>query len=192
MAERNNIKIIKILIEKQEEELNIAKVAKYSKINYKNTYFMIKELEKEGIVTLKTFGKNKKVILNKKAHPLIFEAEFERRKKLLKNKDFLIIFKHLSELNFPFIALLFGSYAKGTAQKHSDIDLLIVCEERRQQNIQETLDLFPLHIHPTFTKFEDFILMLKSKEFNVVSEAVKNNVILIGIEDYYRLIENVE
>lgn len=183
--------IISVLLEKQGEDINISRIAKYSGIDYKNTYMSIKDLEKQGILTLSSFGKTIKVILNKKVHPLIFEAEFERRKNLLKNKDFLVITNRLSELNFPFITLLFGSHAKGKAIKHSDIDLLVVCEEKKESIIQEIFDLFPLKIHPTFTTFEDFIKMLKTKEFNVVLEAVKNNIILIGIEDYYRLLENV-
>jgi len=32
--------------------------------------------------------------------------------------------------------------------------------------------------------------MAKSKEFTVVSEAIKNNIIFIGIEEYYRLLSN--
>ncbi len=192
MAKKNKIEIIKVLIENQEEELNIAKIAKYSEIDYKNTYLIVKNLEKEKLVSLKSFGKNKKVVLNKKVHPLILEAEFERRKKLFKNKNFLIIAKNLSSLNFPFIALLFGSYARGTVQKGSDIDLLIICEKNRKEKIRETIDLFPLDIHLNIFSFEDFMKMLKTKEFNVTLEAVKNNVILVGIEDYYRLIENAE
>lgn len=190
MVKRHS-QIIKVLLERQEEELNISTIAKYSGVDYKNTYVAVKDLEKHGILTLKSFGKTTRVILNNKVHPLIFEAEFERRKVLFeKNKDFLIIYKRLSELQFPCIVLLFGSHAKGKATKHSDIDLLIVCEEKRERKIQEVFDLFPLKIHPTFTNFDDFTKMLKTKEFNVVLEAVKNNIILIGIEDYYRLIEN--
>ena len=190
---KNHNRIIRVLLEKQEEELNIAKVSRYSRIDYKNTYGIITELERKDLITIKPFGRTKRVILNKKVHPLIFEAEYNRRQDLFrKNKDFLILYKKLSELNFPFIVLLFGSYAKGKATKHSDIDLLIVCEENREQQIQDVLDLFPLRIHPTFIRFEDFMLMLRTKEFNVVSEAVKNNIPLIGIEDYYRLLENAE
>ncbi len=192
MAKKNEIEIIRVLIENQEEELNISKVSEYSSIDYKNTYFILKGMEKEGLIELKVFGKNKRAVFKKKVHPLIFETEYERKKKRMKNKNLLILTKRLSELKFPFIVLLFGSYAKGTLQKGSDIDLLIVCEENREKEIQETLDLFPLAIHPTFTTFEGFIIMLKTKEFNVVSEAVKNNIILIGIEDYYRLLENAE
>jgi len=190
---KNHSKVIKVLLEKQDEELNISKISKYSKIDYKNVYNIIKDLEKESLVDIKPFGKTKRVTLNKKVHPLIFEAEYERRTALFKkNKDFLVIYRKLSELNFSFIVLLFGSHAKGKATKYSDIDLLIVCEEKRESHIQEIFDLFPLKIHPTFTNFEDFMKMLKTKEFSVVSEAVKNNIILIGIEDYYRLIENAK
>jgi hypothetical protein len=32
--------------------------------------------------------------------------------------------------------------------------------------------------------------MSKSREFTVVSEALRNNIILIGIEEYYRLLSN--
>ena len=190
---KNHSKIVRVMLEKQEEELNIAKISKYSKIDYKNVYNIIKDLEKESLVDIKPFGKTKRVTLNKKVHPLIFEAEYERRTALFKkNKDFLVIYRKLSELNFSFIVLLFGSHAKGKATKYSDIDLLIVCEEKRESYIQEIFDLFPLKIHSTFTNFEDFMKMLKTKEFSVVSEAVKNNIILIGIEDYYRLIENAK
>ncbi len=34
--------------------------------------------------------------------------------------------------------------------------------------------------------------MLKTKEQTVVSEALKNNIILFGIEDYYKLIQNAK
>ena len=45
-------------------------------------------------------------------------------------------------------------------------------------------------IHLTAVTYKDFIYMAKSKEFTVVSEAIKNNIILVGIEEYYRLLKN--
>jgi predicted nucleotidyltransferase len=192
MVKRSSINLIKVLIENRDKELNISDVAQYSKVNYKNTYLTVKFLEEEGLITIQSFGKNKRVILNKKIHPLIFESEFERRSEFLKNKDFLVLTKKFEELNFPFIILVFGSYAKATSKKGSDIDLLIICENKREEEIQSIIDLFPLKIHPTFFNFEEFIKMSKTKEFNVVAEAIKKNIILMGIEDYYRIIENVK
>ncbi len=190
---KNPIRIMKVLLERQDEELNIAKISRYSKIDYKNTHKIIKDLEKEKLIVVKMLGQNKKVILNKKVHPLIFETEYNRRQELFEeNRNFRIIHKRLSELNFPFIVLLFGSHVKRKATKHSDIDLLIISENKRKEQIREVLDLFPLRLHLTFANFEEFMLMMKTREFSVVSEAVKKNIILIGIEDYYRLLENAE
>ncbi|ATZ61253.2 MAG: hypothetical protein DDT33_00407 [Firmicutes bacterium] len=190
MVKRNNIEIIKVLIEKQEEELNIAKIAKYSGIDYKNAYLTIRNLEKEGLITLKSFGKNKKATLNKKIHPLIFEAEYKRKEDLFRNKDFLVLHRRLFELPFLFIALLFGSHVNGKETKHSDIDLLIIGGDEKE--IQSVISLWPEKIHLTFVTYKEFIHMAKTKEFTVVSEAIKNNIILIGIEEYYRLLENAE
>ena len=190
---KNSIKIMRVLLERQDEELNIAKISRYSKIDYKNTHKIIKDLEKEKLIVVKMLGQNRKIILNKKVHPLIFETEYNRRQELFEeNRNLRIIHKRLSELDFPFIVLLFGSHVKGKATKHSDIDLLIISENKRKEQIQEVLDLFPLKLHLTFTNFEEFMLMMKTREFSVVSEAVKKNIIIIGIEDYYRLLENAE
>jgi len=59
-----------------------------------------------------------------------------------------------------------------------------------ENKIRNTFSLYPLKIHLTWLDHKDFVSMLKSKEFTVVSEAIKKNVILVGIEDYYRLLEN--
>jgi len=48
-----------------------------------------------------------------------------------------------------------------------------------------------LDIHLTILNFEEFMDTAMSKEFTVVSEAMKNNIILVGIEDYYRVLNNV-
>ena len=119
---------------------------------------------------------------------ITFEAEFERKMDLFKNKDFLILHNRLAELKFPFIALLFGSQAKGTATKHSDIDILAIGGD--EDKIKSTLSLLPDNIHLTYVTYENFIHMAKSREFTVVSEAIKNNIVLIGIEEYYRLLQN--
>ena len=96
---KNHSGIIKAILERQEEELNIAKISRYGKIDYKNTYNIIKDLEQKGLLSVRILGKTKIVVLNKKVHPLIFEAEYERREELLKkNKDFKVLYTKLSEI----------------------------------------------------------------------------------------------
>lgn len=181
-------KILKVLIENQGERFSIRKLSKLRKINYKSAYNAVMRLEENGIVKLERFGNSINCSFNKTLNPLVFRVEYERRENLLKNKDFKILYLRLNELKFPFIVLLFGSFVK-KPDKHSDIDLLIISEKEKE--IEQVISLIPLRVHLTNVSIKEFLNMAKSREFSVVSEAIKKNIILIGIEDYYRLLENV-
>lgn len=189
-----DVDIVIALIENQEDLLNISQLSKKLNIDYKNTYNIVKKLEKENIITLKRFGKAYDCILNKKIIPVIFEAEYRRRQELLKNKNLRVLFNKLNSINIPFVALIFGSHAKKRATQYSDIDLMLIYNknENKNINIERTISLLPLDIHSVTFSYNEFLKMARSKQFSVVEEAIKNNIILIGIEDYYRLIENVK
>lgn len=186
----SEIKILKLLLENKEESFTIKKIAEKTGINYRIAYEKVLQLEKEELIAIKKAGNSKICTFTNNFNAKVFEAEYERRKELFKNKDFQVIHNRLSELKFQFIALLFGSQAKKTTNKHSDIDILII--DGNEKEIRTTLSLLPDKIHTTSISYEEFIAMAKSKEFTVVSEAIKNNIILIGIEEYYRLIKNAE
>ena len=186
------IEILKVLIGNREETYNIRKIALLRKINYKSAYNAVKALEKEGIIELKKVGNTVVCSFNDKFNDLVFKAEYLRREDLFRKKDFLVIYNQLVELKFPFIALLFGSQVKETATKHSDMDLLIISSDKEAKEVENKLRLLSYKIHLTPVTYESFIRMAKSKEFTVVSEAIKKNIILIGIEDYYRLLKNVQ
>lgn len=181
--------ILKILIKNQEEKFSIRKLSILRKINYKSAYNAIMKLNKENIIKLEKFGNTMNCSFNKNFNPLVFEVEYDRREKLLKNKNFKVIYKNLNELKFSFVALLFGSYASGKPRKSSDIDFLVISENEKE--IENIISLIPLNIHLTLVSNREFFDMATSKKFNVVNEAMKKNIILIGIEDYYRLLENV-
>jgi len=184
------LNILRVLIENQEARFSIRKLSQLRKINYKSAYQAVMHLEKEGAITLERLGNNTNCSFSQKSNPTVYLAEHARRTDLLKDKDLKIVFQALTKLEFPLIALIFGSHAKKTAGKHSDIDLLIITEEQHEGKVQTTLSLIPLYLHPTIIGYGDFISMAKSKEFTVVSEAMKNNIILVGIEEYYRMLEN--
>ena len=184
------IKILALLLGKREEKFTIKKIAEALKINYRIAHEQAMKLEKEGLLKITKIGNSKICEFAYNFDSRVFEAEYLRREKLFKNKDFLILHNRLAELKFPFVALLFGSHAKGTANRHSDIDILTIGGDEKE--IGATISLLPDKIHLTAVSYENFIHMAKSKEFTAVSEAVKNNLILIGIEEYYRLVKNTE
>ena len=184
--------ILKLLISNKEEIFSIRKISKIRKINYKSAYLSLRFLEKEKLVTLNKIGNTLSCTFNNKFNELVFKAEYLRREELLKNKNFLVFYNQLKKINKQFILLLFGSQVKGIAKKHSDIDLLLISNEEVAKIVHTETRLIPINFHLTAISYEEFVNMLKSKEFTVVSEAIKKNIILYGIEDYYRIVENVK
>lgn len=183
--------IIKFLIENKNEELNILKISKSLKMDYKNVYSIIKRLEKASLVKIETFGQSSRIKLNAQAHPLVFEAEFERRKELLRDKNLAVMlssFKRAIKSKL-YVMLLFGSYAKRTQKKSSDIDLMFICpdglEDAFEKDVNRVAHSMPLPLHPLVFSESQFIEMANAKEPNVGQEALKNNVIMYGIEQYY-------
>ena len=184
------IKILMKLIETK-EKMTIRELAISIKADYKIVHTACSRLLKKGIVHIQNVGNYRQLSLTNNFSEEIFEAEFRRRQDILKNKNINLILKEvcksLSSINF--ILLLFGSYAKKQENNKSDIDLMfIVPFEAMEKEIEKTLALLPLKIHYlVFTELQ-FNKMKDSKEINVVKEAIKNNVVLYGIEQYYALL----
>lgn len=186
----NWIQILKYLIENKEKQFTINQISKALKLNYRIAYTEVKSLEKEGLIDVKKAGNSSQCSFSDNFNEKVFAVESLRRKEILENKDLKVMCNRLSEINEQFILVLFGSYAKGMKTKHSDIDLLLITDSKK--TIEEELDLLPLKIHLTAITYNDFMIMLKSKEPTVVSEALKKNIILFGVEDYYRVLKNAQ
>jgi len=185
--------VIRLLIENKANEMSINKIAKLLKKDYKNAHNIVTRLYRMQIVRLQPFGRSYKVIFINKLHPLIFEAEYQRRNDILKNKDIAVMHDSFKVLQSKlFILLLFGSYAKKTQTKHSDIDLLFVIPDESEANMEKAIQnitgMLPLNIHINIFKESHFKAMINSKEVTVGSEAINSNVILHGIEPYYEMI----
>jgi predicted nucleotidyltransferase len=190
----NKLRIISCLLENHTIEVNIRNISEKTGINYKNTYDIIKELEKQGIIKLETFGKSTRVLLIEKINPLIFQAEYTRKETLLKNKNLKVMLEYFKDLGTSmYVMLLFGSYAKGTNTKNSDIDLMFIVpdslEEEMERKIVSIKEIIPMNIHLNLFSEKDFIAMKESKKTTVGSEAIINNIILHGIEQYYEMIQ---
>jgi len=188
-----NSAIIQYLIENKNEELSILAISKNLKMDYKNIYFIIKRLENELLIKLEHFGQSNRVKLIPQMHPLIFEAEYNRKDEVLKNKNLAVMLKDIksSLTSSYFILLLFGSYTKKKQNKKSDIDLMFIVsddkEEQFEKEVKQSLTLLPLPIHYLVFSEQEFLEMISAKELNVGKEALKYNIILYGIELFYEL-----
>jgi len=186
-----DVEIVKHLIEKKNDELNILSVSRAIKMDYKNVHSIIKRLEKEGIVRLEAFGQNRRVRLVQSIHPILFEAEHKRRSELLKDKNLAVMLNEFKKAlkSRLYILLVFGSYAKRSQTKNSDIDLMFIVpdgkEDSCEKEVNRTARSLPLQIHPIVFSERQFRDMAEAKTSNVGQEAIKNNIILYGIESYY-------
>lgn len=187
------VQVVEYLLGHKGENLNINQVAGGIRMDYKGAYTIIERLEKAGVISLERLGKSSFVRLINKLNPVIFEAEFQRRQRILRDKNLQVALSYYeSRLKTElYVLLLFGSFAKGKQTKSSDIDLMFIVpdstEEEMEREISSITSTIPLRLHVNVFSEKDFLAMKNSREFTVGQEAIKNNIILRGIEAYYRL-----
>lgn len=187
-------KILKLLLSNKKKEFTIRAIAQNIKVDYKAVYLVTKQLIKTEVVNSKRAGQTVLCSINhKKFNSDIFRAETIRRDEVLDNKDVHVLYNNIKDeiQEHFFILLIFGSYASRQQRKGSDVDLMLVTDsESIKKKVKNIVSGTPLGIHLLDFKMGEFLSMLKTTDFNVGKEAFYNNVILFGIEDYHRMIEN--
>jgi predicted nucleotidyltransferase len=186
--------VVKFLLAHKEQNFNVRTIARGLKMDYKLAYGIITRLESAKVVSIEKFGQSNSIKLVDKINPVIFEAEYLRREDIFKDKNLRAISDYYENglKTKLYVLILFGSFAKGTQTKKSDIDLMFIVpdslEEELERKIQNIASTIPLNLHINVFSEKDFLAMKNSKEFTVGQEAIKNNVIIHGIENYYGII----
>ena len=192
MAKKHNIHILRLLLSNKKKQFTIREISKQTSIDYKTVHVAIQNLSSSNTIEAKKIGQTTLCSLNlKKFTEEIYVAEYSRTQDLLKNKSFNSLMSYFENLEPFFIMLLFGSYASGKQRKSSDIDLMLITDnEKMKIEITQIISLIPLDIHFLHFTTKEYLDMLKTTQFNVGKEAFYNNIIIFGIEDYYRMIKN--
>ncbi|MBD3361428.1 hypothetical protein GF358_01420 [Candidatus Woesearchaeota archaeon] len=188
---RADKKIIQYFGKNLKKEKTIRQISLETKTPYMTVNRTIKELAENNIITLKKQGKATICTINTdnpltKQHLILAEESYKneliRKKPLLKK-----ICQTLPENNYS--AILFGSYAKETEQKHSDIDIAFINQTPKKiQNELRTIEqIHDIEINTmNFTK-KQFQNMLKAKEENIGKQILKNHVILYNPELFWNI-----
>ena len=104
---------------------------------------------------------------------LFYQLEMEQtRTFIIKNPKLRPFVEKIFQLNIP--ALVFGSFAKGTANKDSDLDLLIISSEK---DIPE--QLCPYKVHKIFIDQKNIGNLKKEALYE---EIMKDHVIISGFD----------
>jgi len=187
---KTEIKITKLFIEEKRPK-TIREIAKEIKSDYKITHTAVQLLLGKKALLSKRVGKSTLCELNPNYFGIeIYKAENQRKEAMLNNRDIVQLYKEVMERvkKSLFVFIVFGSYAKKRQTKTSDIDIMFISNETGfEEEVTNTLALLPVKTHTLVFTEEEFVRMKDAKRPNVVQEAMENNVILFGIENYYRL-----
>ena len=186
----NKLKIINYLGKNIGNKYTMHELSKLVKIPYATFHRTI--ANSSDVIFKNKFG-NTCLVEIKISNPIIKSyltiSSDEEKKKFLRNHR--LIRKISNELQIKDIVLLFGSYAKGTQTKNSDIDLLIINNSGKKSISFSRYELlFKKKINPIFITKKEFKLMLKDKEENVGKQALKNHIVLKNPDKFWSLVEN--
>ena len=201
-------KILKVFYNDIAGIFTINELAKKTGISYSYVYSQIEDLQNRGIIIVEKQS-NRKYCKPNYNSPEVKTAFIKISNEILKDflkkrrdKVFFVVEKLLSELpkktDFNLLSIvLFGSLAKGTDFKKSDMDLFILVPSKGKYDEPIEMECvalskgFGIDINPLVSEPASLLSMLRDKEHNVGKEILKNKIILFGAEKLWELIFEV-
>lgn len=189
------IRIVQFFIEHSTEQFAIREVSRRANTDFKNTHTTVQKLVQKDALIKKRHANVDLCSLNlKKATTPVYYAERLRTESFLeKHKELKSFFQNIQEntKTIFYSLVVFGSFAKGTETKMSDVDLLIVASAKSVgEEIARIVSIEALllkhKVHLIVLDEKEFVQNVRSKGLNVIVEAFKNHIIIVGIESFYR------
>jgi predicted nucleotidyltransferase len=184
MIHNKYFEIMNFFLNGYDSEIYGREIISKVKISQKNVAITLSKLEEEGILSSKIKGNLRHYFLNRK-NPLIdkylISAELQKAIDFLKNKP--LIREVVQEIDAE-IVCIFGSYAKGTEKKDSDVDIFVI-GNFDEKKVKKKGELFNLKLNIFKGSLKNFRDSLKKGDL-FVSEILKNHVIVKGYETFIK------
>lgn len=177
-----DLEVLKLYTKGYENQFYLREISKLTGIPLKTTQTLLAHLEKKNILKSEKKGKNKYFKLNLdniQTKFYLLQTEIYKTDLLLGKYSQLKTFLKSVKSNTPIIA--FGSFAKMTARKDSDLDLLIIGKGEIPEH------LISNEIHEVRLTEKDFLKSLKNDE-DLIKEVEENHVILNNHSFYVNII----
>jgi len=189
------LKIVDLLARNIEKKFTINEIAKTLKKYYSFVHRTVNKLIKDGVITKEKAGKSYLCSINlenEKTIVLIQLSEIEKRSEFYSsNKEIKLILedfvKSAESIVNPISIVLFGSYAKGTVTKESDIDILLLSKTKAgiDRIAKEIYAKYGKEINALIMTSDDF---KKQKDKVVIKEIINNHYVLYGAEKFVNLV----
>lgn len=173
LKRNNKLEIITLYRTNYKASFYLRQLSKLTKIPLKTCQSALSELEKEKVLTSKTEGKNKYFSLNInnfRTKSYLLRSEIYHTEKFAEKYPEVKMF--LKSIGDDTPIIVFGSFAIFKADKHSDMDLLIIS---KKENIP--YHLLPFKLHKINLDKKQFRKALKEQE-TLIKEIQEKHIIL--------------
>src|SRR3989344_8005994 len=189
-------KILKCFYRNRSKEIYFSEILRETKLTQNTTLKHLKNLQEQNLIKCtKKIGNTFYKINSKNAEIFsIFsyfdykrfnELPFERRN---------AISEFMNQIQIkPLIAIVFGSTAKGTFEKTSDIDLLLIYNKKESKDLKLNKDIKAItgiEIQTFIISLEYFKEQLLKEEDKVVVHAIKTGFVISGHDQFYKKVLN--
>ena len=177
LQKRNDLEIIEVL---RKGPSHIREIGEKLDIIPSTVMRTIKRLEEDKVVDFKKTGKNKTYFLKDtiEAQSYLFMAEHYKLMKVSQNPKLRRLVNQLKNQTSGELIVLFGSQAKGSATKTSDVDVYV---ETSSPKLRTKLRELSSELSIKIGKL--------SKDDLLSKEIIKNHIIIQNVERFYRIIQ---
>ncbi len=188
---QTTLKILGLFRNDYKTSFYLREIARNVHVDAKAVGLQLKRLEKVNIVKSLQKGKNKEHTLNLNnfltLYYLILAETFTTLEYLNRNFEIKKLVGETTE-KMGKTAILFGSFAKESMTKESDIDILIIDNEKSDLTILKELgNLLSREVNVKLMSEEQFTNGLVIKD-PLVKEIAANHIILKGIDNYCNML----
>lgn len=190
------VEILKLLTSNLTRDFTILKIAQRTGKTNRLTYSTVKKLEKERMITIQEKANLRLCKLSLENPQMIALIESLRWVDFTRKRSDvgLLVSDIVSKSELPYFTLVvFGSYARGTMTKRSDLDMLLVIPDRKFEDTIETAvksarALSNVSVHDVVVTYTEFAEMLRETKINVAKESLEARYIGYGAEAFYTLL----
>ncbi|MBI3622718.1 nucleotidyltransferase domain-containing protein [Candidatus Pacearchaeota archaeon] len=189
-------KILECFYRNRNKELYFSEILRETKLTQNTTLKHLKNLQTNNLVI-----SNKKIgntfykinARNPQIYSILSYFDYKRLEKLpLYRKR--AINEFLGKLKTkPLIALIFGSTAKETFGKESDIDILLIfnMKEKNDTKLKEEIEAISgVKIQTFIIDFDYFKEQILREEDKVITHAIKTGFVTVGFDKFYKEVLN--
>jgi predicted nucleotidyltransferase len=184
---QTTLKILGLYLDDYKKSLHLREISRETKTDVKAIQLQLKKLEKINVFSSVIRGRNKDYHLNldnvTTKYYLVMAEIFVSIIYLKRNFLIKKIVEEIeNKIHYPLI--LFGSFAKGTYTKESDVDIFVISDKKINTSIIiEATNMVGRKISLKSTSRQQFLGGLQNND-PLIKEIVSNHVILKGADEF--------